>query len=314
MVITTFVLLQVFDILWSDPQSVGGCVANALRGAGTYFGPDVTASFLQKNKLSLLVRSHECKPGGYEIMHNGNVITIFSASNYYELGSNKGAYLKLCGNSLEKQFVQYTAAVSRTRRLTFRQRVGLVESSAMRELHNQILVARRPLEATFRRLDVEQSGYISISDWCHAMEETTHLGLPWRMLKDKLVRTDPDTRKVRYMDTFELSVCNRNGRKAESTTVIETLYKNKRSLEAIFKILDKDNSGFITLEEFSEACTLIGKYMPNPMTQEQLVDICRLMDINKDGLVDLNEFLESFRLAEKGLRFEEHEVADLQAT
>lgn len=37
------------------------------------------------------------------------------------------------------------------------------------------------------------------------------------------------------------------------------------------------------------------------MTQEQLVDICRLMDINKDGFVDLNEFLESFRLAEKSL-------------
>lgn len=86
------------------------------------------------------------------------VITIFSASNYYELGSNKGAYLKLCGNSLERQFVQYTAAVSRTRRLTFRQRVGLVESSAMRELHHHIQMARRPLEATFRNLDVDKSG------------------------------------------------------------------------------------------------------------------------------------------------------------
>lgn len=90
------------------------------------------------------------------------MITIFSASNYYELGSNKGAYLKLCGNSLERQFVQYTAAVSRTRRLTFRQRVGLVESSAMRELHNQIIMARRPLEATFRSMDLDQSGMLFI--------------------------------------------------------------------------------------------------------------------------------------------------------
>lgn len=73
-------------------------------------------------------------------------------------------------------------------------------------------------------------------------------------------------------------------------------------------------SGYITLEEFSEACQLLGKYMPNPMTQEQLVDICRLMDINKDGLVDLNEFLESFRLAEKSLQEEENTLAELQAT
>lgn len=138
-------------------------------------------------------------------------------------------------------------------------------------------------------------------------------------------------------------ISQRITRKADTTTVVETLYKNKRSLEAIFKILDKDNSGtsinrykylmfcillnnnvpndvqitlsgYITLEEFSEACQLIGRYMPNPMTQEQLVDICRLMDINKDGLVDLNEFLESFRLAEKSLHDEENEYGNIQAT
>lgn len=81
-----------------------------------------------------------------------------------------------------------------------------------------------------------------------------------------------------------------------------------------FTIYDDCPPGFITLEEFSEACQLIGKYMPNPMTQDQLVDICRLMDINKDGLVDLNEFLESFRLAEKSLQDEDDGYADYQAT
>lgn len=63
-----------FDILWSDPQPSDGCIPNALRGAGTYFGPDVTADFLKKNRLELLIRSHECKPDGYELMHDNKVL------------------------------------------------------------------------------------------------------------------------------------------------------------------------------------------------------------------------------------------------
>lgn len=64
---------QVFDILWSDPQHNEGCQPNGLRGAGTYFGPDVTHAFLKKYKLEFLVRSHECKQNGYERVHKDKV-------------------------------------------------------------------------------------------------------------------------------------------------------------------------------------------------------------------------------------------------
>lgn len=63
-----------FDILWSDPQPTDGCRPNSLRGAGTYYGPDVTNKFLQRYKLQYLVRSHECKPDGYECIHMGKVL------------------------------------------------------------------------------------------------------------------------------------------------------------------------------------------------------------------------------------------------
>lgn len=96
---------------------------------------------------------------------------------------------------------------------------------------------------------------------------------------------------------------------------METLYRNKSSLEAIFRIIDKDNSGkysperkdqsadylyqgYISLDELAEACNLIKEHMPCNMTEDQLQEICRMMDFNKDGLVDLNEFLETFRMVD----------------
>lgn len=58
-------------------------------------------------------------------------------------------------------------------------------------------------------------------------------------------------------------------------------------------------AGYISLDEFAEACELLKKHLPEHDTKEQLLEMCKMMDINKDGLVDLNEFLETFRLCEQ---------------
>ena len=54
------------------------------------------------------------------------------------------------------------------------------------------------------------------------------------------------------------------------------------------------------MEEFSEACDLLSRHLTSPIPQQQMVEMARSMDMNKDGLIDLNEFLETFRIVSAG--------------
>lgn len=57
---------------------------------------------------------------GLSFLSFTQVLTLFSASNYYDVGSNRGAYVKL-GPDLVPYLIQYQAS-SMTRELTVRQR------------------------------------------------------------------------------------------------------------------------------------------------------------------------------------------------
>eukprot|EP00911_Craspedida_sp_UC1_P000599 UC1_evm1s457 len=82
------------EMLWADPQHQMGR-SPSKRGVGLQFGPDVTEAFLKHNNLELLIRSHEVKDAGYEVMHDGKCITVFSAPNYCDQMGNKGAFITL---------------------------------------------------------------------------------------------------------------------------------------------------------------------------------------------------------------------------
>jgi len=79
------------DMLWADPQVANGR-GTSKRGVGQSFGPNITEQFLRENNLELVIRSHEVKPKGYQIEHNGQLVTLFSAPNYCDQVGNMGAY------------------------------------------------------------------------------------------------------------------------------------------------------------------------------------------------------------------------------
>ncbi|OCT94193.1 serine/threonine-protein phosphatase with EF-hands 1 [Xenopus laevis] len=286
---------QVVDILWSDPRSKNGCTPNSFRGGGCYFGPDVTKKLLDKYNLKMLIRSHECKQEGYELCHNGKVVTIFSASNYYDDGSNRGAYLKLSPD-LTPHFVQYQVSKC-TRKLTLHQRVSAVEDSALRALREKIYAHRSELITAFQSCDSKGTGKMSIGEWAAAVEAVLHLDLPWRTLRPRLVKLTSDG-SVDYLSFFEDLQIEQPIKKVQPN-LIETVYRYRADLEIIFNIIDRDHSGLISIEEFRQTWKLFSSHLHINIDDSAIDDLAHSIDSNKDGSIDFNEFLEAFRVVQK---------------
>ncbi|KAM3611594.1 uncharacterized protein V6R79_021012 [Siganus canaliculatus] len=293
---------QILDLLWSDPMPQDGCVPNEVRGGGCYWGPDVTEDFLNKHNLQLIIRSHECKQDGYEFCHNRKVLTLFSASNYYDVGSNRGAYVKL-GPDLVPYLVQYRAS-SMTRELSVRQSVGRTERSALKVLREQLFAHKSDLICTFKKFDSENTGLVSLSDWAIAVESVMHLGLPWRMLRCQLVTSKTNNGMIDYHEWFnELAITGTNMDHIDQS-LLETLYRHRSTIETIFRIIDTDNSGFISIEDFRQTWKLLSVYLKMEITDEAMSDLAITIDSNQDGSIDIDEFMEAFRLTDKKSRLE----------
>ncbi|RLW07687.1 hypothetical protein DV515_00003645 [Chloebia gouldiae] len=286
---------QILDILWSDPRSQNGCTPNKCRGGGCYFGPDVTAKLFERYNLKMLIRSHEFKPEGYEISHDGKVITIFSASNYYEEGSNRGAYIKL-NPELTPRFVQYQVSKF-TRRQNLRERVGTIESSALKSLREKIYAHRSELISAFAQYDINGTGRISVNDWAAAMESVLQLELPWRMLRSQLAQMNPDG-EVDFMSCFYDLKMGQPIKEAQPA-LAETLCRYRKDLEIIFNIIDKDHSGLISLEEFSQTWRLFTSHLGIDIEDDSIDKLVLSIDYNRDGHIDFNEFLEAFHVVHR---------------
>ncbi|KAJ0765945.1 putative protein-serine/threonine phosphatase [Helianthus annuus] len=58
-----------------------------------YLQPDRVTDICNRNKLQLIIRAHECVMNGFERFVHGQLITLFSATNYCGTVNNAGPLL-----------------------------------------------------------------------------------------------------------------------------------------------------------------------------------------------------------------------------
>jgi len=105
---------MVLDALWSDPtdndQVLGVHVSP--RGKNTCrFGPDRVQEFNSRNGLKLIIRAHECVQHGYEYFAAGQLLTVFSATNYCNQHDNDGAMVVLVKDDRTGEVVEHAQVI-----------------------------------------------------------------------------------------------------------------------------------------------------------------------------------------------------------
>lgn len=291
----------IVGVTWSDPQQKKGFKFNNKRGCGVYFGPDITAKFLSDHKLKYLVRSHECVEDGYYTTHDGKLITVFSASDYYGENSNQGAFIRFDKN-LEPHYFTFCGYHERKALPS----TDVVEGAALENVHATILRYKKDLLIAFEAKDPQRTRSIKTSEWCDVMSKITNLDLPWSLLVKHLVSKNEDTPgHVLYLST--LSRMSLKSQRVRSKSIAESLYKNLDALQYIFRLMDKDGSGSIEISEFVEAMLLMSKHLEGrEISRETAEEMAAAVDLDHNGEIDFNEFVESFRLIET--KSEESEV------
>ena len=77
-------------------QEDSGFAHNVKRGTAYVYTDNAVNAFMATNKLSHIVRAHECFPEGYALFFDGKLISIFSCSRYCGI-NNKAAVVWVDG-------------------------------------------------------------------------------------------------------------------------------------------------------------------------------------------------------------------------
>lgn len=300
------------ELLWSDPRPIRGRQQSE-RGAGVEFGQDVTNNFCSTNRIALVIRSHECVQEGFQIQHGGRLITLFSASRYCGTQTNKGAFLTL-GHDLQPEIQQFYAHSIHQTAFTPPQEEELetrLEDDAIKMILERVVDQKSALYWYFTKADVAHKGELSRVEWAQGMKSTLALDLPFLSLQPRLCELEKsgNINYTRFLERYriEMTSGNTGWHNAVIDRICRKLYKalgggSSQGLAGAFRLFDADADGFVEYEEFMSVL----KELDIGLTDEQIYELMRSVDTDKDSLIDFKEFAARFEMTFNVLNGEEN--------
>ncbi|CAF5125323.1 unnamed protein product, partial [Rotaria sp. Silwood1] len=148
----------------------------------------------------------------------------------------------------------------------------------------------------FEKADKNQTNHLSLTVWSEIMTKVLQIDLPWLTLRSKLVQED--TKGILYNSMFDGLTLDNSKFQMSNTGIMEDLYMWKDMLILLFNLIDFNHSGFISRNEFSDCVKLLlyGENGNGDVNEAYIEELSSAMDLDKNGKIDVNEFLESFRI------------------
>eukprot|EP01105_Mastigella_eilhardi_P020635 TRINITY_DN4929_c0_g1_i1.p1 TRINITY_DN4929_c0_g1~~TRINITY_DN4929_c0_g1_i1.p1 ORF type:complete len:815 (+),score=180.69 TRINITY_DN4929_c0_g1_i1:295-2445(+) len=289
-------------LLWSDPTDQIEGVAVSRRGSGVNWGASFTQRFLDRNKLQLIIRSHQVKEEGFEWQHGNRVLTLFSASNYCGTMENKAAVALFTGTQLHAQGnIKPEIHSFYAQAFSGEESQGIAsecEKSSIQKIRERIFLGRHPLMASFSAKDRSNTGTVSLEDFIAVMK--MHIPLQWELLwryfavPQAVGTTSAVT--INYADFLARHKPKLAGslfkKWVDETNrgITKYVHQNSNNIETAFEHADTDGNKKLSMVEFSAVLSQVGCGLPDA----QLSDLFRAIDVNKDGQIDYQEFFNFF--------------------
>lgn len=302
------------DALWSDPQFEPGLVESE-RGAGVCFGPDVSKTFMDNNNLSMIVRSHECVRRGFYLPYvptsvptlnppNTPILaTIFSASNYGD-GDNEGAYMIVMDHKhTDAAPVKNSGLFYSVRHYKTSFAKQAADRDTKSSLSELILKKKPALAVAFEALDKDHKGIITRVQWAETMQRVTTVKIRWLGLVASITppaSLTPTTVNYRiFLDNYVVKMRNATPTSGDNAAMLDTIYAQRKKLEAVFNFFDTNGDKIISPEEFRNGCAVLNEHLPEKQRLQDIDHMLQLMDFDGNGQVDINEFFETFRILDE---------------
>ncbi|RHZ19509.1 hypothetical protein DYB37_002103 [Aphanomyces astaci] len=316
------------EMLWSDPRTIHGQQAS-VRGAGVEFGEDVTNEFCSVNKVALVIRSHECVPEGYAVLHGGRLITLFSASKYCGTQMNKGAFCSLkadCRPEIQQfiapplhtysrvkpMFPQYNSvggdlhlapeAVNEADMSADTTMHASLEEDSLRMIAERICEHKSDLFRYFTQHEhAARNGRVSRVVWADALKAELKLDLPFLLYQSKLVDVEADNtiNYSKFLSRYRIEnpAMDSTGWQANMiSTICKKLYRamGAGSIQHAFQIFDTDASGSIEYDEFAHTLKQLDTGLSDSQAvlslDQSLEAVFQSFDTNGDGVLQMDEF------------------------